>query len=179
MPYRARPIRWDLLVQPTMQGLAIEAQADANMNQSILAGLLGVGRGIQQGAANKENKRRYEQDTAESNRRFGLQDQRAQAGLDLRQREFDLRVQEYQRKADMESEQQANNAHFLNQIEASGASLLQNPDDPVAREKFGKAAGALGGTAQAAEKVVSRLDHDVGVIKPQVDENGQPCGPSG
>jgi len=49
-----------------MRGLALEADADARMNQNIMSGLLSVGQGVQRGAANRESKRR-----------FGLQNERA------------------------------------------------------------------------------------------------------
>jgi len=66
MPFTPRKIDWRLLVDPTMRGLALEADANARMNQNIMSGLLNVGQGIQRGAANRESKRR-----------FGLQEARA------------------------------------------------------------------------------------------------------
>lgn len=87
MPYRARPINWNFLLEPTMAGLQTEAAA----NRQLGANIVEAGRDVGQGLKNKRTE-------AESNRRFdaeqGLREresdrQDAELGIKLKQAQED------------------------------------------------------------------------------------------
>ena len=161
MPYRGRPIRWDLLLRPTMQGLATEAQADARMNQNVMGGLLSIGDSIKTGRQAKESKRRYEKD------------------YDLREGHLQLRkdqVEAEQARIDnAKSAAQAHEAHLLGVGEAALPGAVQG--DPAATETVNSLIPALGGAEAAVKKSAALKAHDAAVAKPQVvyDEDGKVC----
>ena len=79
-PYRVRRINWNLLVNPTMQGINIRARGDENFARGIGRGLSDLGTGIQNQRLEKESNRR-------ARSREGL----AQGSLDLRRDELNLK----------------------------------------------------------------------------------------
>lgn len=84
MPYRVRPIRWDLMVNPMMAGLQAEARAGENLGRSLFAGLASVGDGITRDRVEKESRRRFDAQQGLAQRRFDEQSALAKQGLQLR-----------------------------------------------------------------------------------------------
>lgn len=77
MPYRVRPINWDLLLQPTMAGISIKAQADRDLANTILSSTGQIAEGIDRTRALKE-----------STRRFDVEQARLREAMQLREAEF-------------------------------------------------------------------------------------------
>jgi len=156
MPFRPRPIRWDLLVNPSMQALDIRARADSRMNQNILSGLLNLGQGIRQGAVTKENTRRFNLTNARADRA----ESRALKALnmeEIRQAAFD----------DFVAGQLGDTTQQLLAGEANGQA------DPKTADRHNKLVGISGGPEAAAGNVMDRA------APQRHGPDGRPCGKKG
>lgn len=83
MPARANKLNWNLLLEPSMAGLATEANANARMHASIQGSLSSLVDDVQTNRREKESKRRY--DTTEARIRessIDLKREMAQAKID-------------------------------------------------------------------------------------------------
>jgi len=128
MPYRVRPIRWDLLTGPVSQGLRTEARANEGLAQNILGGLVGVGQGIRQKKVDAESKRRSDRD-------FGL-----------RKKAFDLRKGEFEAK---KREAEGDLALLVDASIASAAAIKADPNDQQAKQTFSQLVHAMKGEERA------------------------------
>lgn len=139
MPYRVRPIRWDLLINPAMRGVEIEAQASRDLSRSVLGGLVDVGDNIVRARQEKE-----------SSRRFDAEQSRLQDALDLRKSEFAYAVgQDQQRQA----ERYANDQALLDGLEQAVDLIDTGQAPPGANEALLDLTQAVGGPAQAQQKL--------------------------
>ena len=155
MVARARKIDYRLLTGPKMAGIQAEIQADANMNRSIMGGMVGLGQGIGQAGRNKESERRYEKD-------YELR----KGALDLRTREYEHKIAKEER---LRVEQQNSWAAIYGEGQAMAAS-----GDPRATEAVQDLVGRAGGP-EAVKGAMNRV-----TIKPNVPLPEQiKCGPSG
>ncbi len=83
--FRPRRINWNLLVNPSMQALAIREAGDRDMNQSIMAGLAAASSNIRQNVANKESSRRFDEQMDFRKEQFGLQEDKFEFEKDKRE----------------------------------------------------------------------------------------------
>ena len=72
MVARVRPIRWELLLDPSMRGLETEARSSENLSRSIMGGLTDIGQGIARGRQEKESRRRFERVQGREDAEFSL-----------------------------------------------------------------------------------------------------------
>lgn len=148
MAYRVRPLNWNLLLQPTMEGLNTEAQASSKLG-SMIAGAGGeIGAGFTRKRQEAESKRRFDADQAESARRFDINDSRQREEFDLRRQDrLDVLTEK-------ERERQANQSSLLDMVETTTQMALGG--DPTALQVLPEAANALGGPAATQEKLATR-----------------------
>ena len=150
MPFTPRKIDWRLLVDPTMRGLALEADADARMNQNIMSGLLSVGQGVQRGAANRESKRR-----------FGIEAGLRERSLEVSEGGLKLRQDEAEAKA---AERLAFQEYIDEELGGPAAKLVQgqqlSPQEETRTQGLVKARGgpeaAIDGQIKLVEKGIRR-----------------------
>ena len=149
MPVQVRKIDWSLLVNPSMAGIRIEADADARKHATISGAFNNVG-------ARRESKRRADRE------------------FSLRKRSVDLR--EEQIKEDRLA-RQAFDSQLLDDVQQAGAAVAQSGgNDPEASQRLIQLTQAAGGAAAAGAKIVNRA---AGVAPQQVDDNNKPCGGPG
>ena len=144
MPYRARPIRWELLLNPSMRGIDIRARASENLAGMILGGAQQVGAGIVRGRQEKESRRRYQQD-------FALRSEMQRGSLALRQAELQDQ-QARQLRADEEEQARATALSSLlmgttDAVSEAGALGVEIPPDLAAQHR--KTIDAVGGPQRA------------------------------
>ena len=125
-PYKVRRINWALLVNPSMQGLRTEAEADARKFANIGGGLSSIGAGIVRNRQERESKRRFD------------------AQQSLRQAAFD------ERKADQDTRRS-----ILAENAASLSERVQAGDD-TAIEPFRQVVDALNGPKMSLEEIIKQ-----------------------
>lgn len=145
MPYRVRPINWDLLVSPKMRGIEIEAQGAAQTARNIQSGFEGLGAGL--------DLRRQE---AESKRRFDVQNARADEELGLSRARFGMDLLEYQER---QLDRQAAEEDALEDLgivseQAVQEAATQGQVNPVTAQSLWDLANNLGGPNRALSKLV-------------------------
>ena len=155
MPFRPRPIRWDLLVNPSMQALDIRARADARMNQNILSGLLNLGQGIRQGAASTESKRRFDITSGISQGHLDIRtaESEAQEGR-LKQQELD--------RQEAESTYTDMLDNLVGQMNSTGKA------SPEQASQFQQVTEAVGGQRAASAKLQERAGLNGAETRPRV-----------
>lgn len=144
--YRPRPINWNLLVNPSMQALAIREAGSRDMNQSIMAGLVDVGRGITRARAEKESARRFDVEA-------GLAEDR----LDLLDSKHEFEKKKYEE--DRLDEQAADQA-LLEALEQTGTRAVQELNvhgdlTPQTAASLKQNVDSLGGPQATVQKVAS------------------------
>ncbi len=106
MPYKVRRIDWRLLLDPTMRGIGIEADADARMNQNILRGLVGAGENIVRGRA-----------VTEDRRRFNIQSGRAQRASERADKAHDFMILQHEDAlAERKREREINDESLMREL---------------------------------------------------------------
>lgn len=153
MPYRVRPIRWELLVNPSMAGLREEAQANENLARYVAGAGEDIGRGIVRKRQEGESRRRHDEE------------------MRLRAERHNLDVAEYNDKL---LEREAMDDWLLEGVQGAGEELQANPTQENA-QRFWDRVGKVGGPEAGARKMDAKSEAAV------ARETGQDaaCGPGG
>ena len=150
MPYRARKIDWNLLLRPTMAGIATSGQASARLSDTIRGAGSSIGAGLVRSRQEDESKRRYKEQQAESRRRneqdLGLRQQ----ALDLRKSEFDLK------KADLDEQRDFATERY-NSLMGTMGEFEKNPNEQTAAAVQGVVKDFPGGADAARAAVTGQV----------------------
>lgn len=154
MPYRMRPTRWDLLVNPTLAGLREEAEASARFGQTLIGSGAAIGEGIARGKTRREQQRRF-------NEEMGLRkadDARADRAQDREDAEFLLRYEEAEERR---RDRQASDTDMLNDLGVVTESMAAEAaaggqPSPQTAQDFKRTVDGLGGAQAAYDRIARR-----------------------
>lgn len=154
MPYRMRPTRWDLLVNPTLAGLREEAEASARFGQTLIGSGAAIGEGIARGKTRREQQRRF-------NEEMGLRkadDARADRAQDREDAEFLLRYEEAEERR---RERQAYDTEATDTVQETAERLgievaHTGAVNPETQRQFRGGVDHLGGAQAAYDRIARR-----------------------
>ena len=176
MPYRGRAINWNLLLEPTMQGLSTEANASARLGSTIERGGGAVGQGFKDKRTEAESKRRFDSDLALRQKESDRQD------AELRLKQDDLAFKERERQgfdSDLVDRYQSLADMLTKSISTGGepdravVETAQQVDD-ILKSKGIDPLGVLKSRAEKASEIPSVMRMSPG---DPINEVGQPGDP--